>query len=97
MTTGSPLPARAAPDDLIDTVAREIQLRGLTRSAVLFLEAGRPGEMLGGEAMCFFDPGLHRVFAGEIDGVDRVLADPRGMERLIVRLEELDESSGWDA
>jgi len=91
------LPARPAPEELIHTVAREIQLRGLTGSALLFLEAGRPGEMLGSEAMCFFDPELHRVFAGGIVGVDRVLADPRGIERLIVRLEELDDSSGWDA
>jgi hypothetical protein len=95
--TGPHLPARPAPEELIDTVAREIQLRGLTGCALLFLEAGRPGEMLGSEAMCFFDPELHLVFAGGIDGVDRVLADPRGMERLMVRLEELDVSSGWDA
>jgi hypothetical protein len=95
--TASPFPGRLAPDDLIDTVAREIQLRGLTVPALMFLEAGRPGEPLGGEAMCFFDRELHRVFTGDIAGLDVVFADPRGPERLIVRLEELDESSGWDA
>jgi len=47
--------------------------------------------------MCFFDRELRRAFTGGIEGVEIVLADPRGPERLIVRLEELDESSGWDA
>jgi hypothetical protein len=95
--TASPLSGRPAPDDLIETVAREIQLRGLTVPALMFLEAGRPGELLGGEAMCFFDRELRHAFMGGIEGVEIVLADPRGPERLIVRLEELDESSGWDA
>jgi hypothetical protein len=97
MTASPYSTSRPAPDELIDTVAREIQLRGLTAPALLFLEAGRPGELLGGEAMCFFDRELHRVFTGEVAGVDRVLADPRGLERLIVRLEEIDQPIGWDA
>jgi hypothetical protein len=95
--TASSQPGQAAPDELIDTVALEIQLRGLTAPALMFLEAGRPGELLGGEAMCFFDRELHRVFSGEVAGVDRVMADPQGVERLIMRLEELDETSSWDA
>jgi hypothetical protein len=84
-------------DDLVDAVAREIQLRGLTVSAVMFLEASRPYRPLGGQAMCFFDPLLRGVFTGDVVGVDRVMAHEDGIERLIERLEELDEEPTWDA
>jgi hypothetical protein len=84
-------------DDLLESVAREIQLRGLTAPAVMFLEASRPYRPLGSQAMCFFDPMLRQLFSGEIVGVDAVLADDGGIERLIERLEELDEECTWDA
>lgn len=84
-------------DELVESVAREIQLRGLTAPVVMFLEASRPYRPLGSQAMLFFDPLLQGVFTGEIAGVDRVLADEAGIERLIERLEELDEDIRWDA
>ena len=43
-------------DELVELVAREIQLRGLTGPAVSFLEASRPYRPLGANAMLFFDP-----------------------------------------
>jgi hypothetical protein len=87
----------AIQDDLVDAIAREVQLRGLATPMVLFLEASRPYRPLGGQAMLFFDPALHGILTGGIAGVDRVLADESGIERLIERLEELDEASRWDA
>ncbi len=84
-------------EELVDSVAREIQFRGLTTPVVLFLEASRPYRQLGGQAMLFFDPLLRGVFTGEVAGVDRVLAEEGGVERLIERLEELDDDLGWDA
>jgi hypothetical protein len=45
-------------DELVERVAREIQLRGLTGPAVHFLEASRPYRALGANAMLFFDPVL---------------------------------------
>jgi len=42
-------------DDLVEQAAREIQLRGLTVPAVLFLQASRPYRQLGSAAMVFFD------------------------------------------
>ena len=84
-------------DDLVDAVAREIQLRGLSIPVVMFLEASRPDRPLGGQAMCFFDPLLRGIFTGDVVGVDRVLADDTGIERLIERLEELDAEPTWDA
>jgi len=52
-------------DELVERVAREIQLRGLTGPAVHFLEASRPYRPLGANAMLFFDPVLRGLFGGD--------------------------------
>jgi hypothetical protein len=84
-------------DELVEQVAREIQLRGLTSSAVLFLEASRPYRSLGANAMLFFDPVLRGLFGGELASASEILADDTGIELLIARLEEIDEEITWDA
>jgi hypothetical protein len=84
-------------DELVELVAREIQLRGLTGPAVSFLEASRPYRPLGSNAMLFFDPLLRGFFGGDLESASEILADEAGIEMLIVRLSELDEASGWDA
>ncbi len=84
-------------DDLVEEVAREIQLRGLTTSAVHFLHASRPYRPLGANAMLFFDPVLRSLFGGDMAGASAILADEDGIEQLIERLEELDEETAWDA
>ena len=84
-------------DELVETVAREIQLRGLTGPAVHFLEASRPYRSLGANAMLFFDPVLHGVFGGDMASVTELLADDAGIEQLIMRLEEIDDEMTWDA
>jgi hypothetical protein len=84
-------------DDLVEQAAREIQLRGLTVSAVLFLQASRPYRPLGSSAMVFFDPVLHHVFGGELPVASQILADDLGIEQLIERLQDPDEEIAWDA
>jgi len=84
-------------DALVEDVAREIRLRGLTGPAVHFLEASRPYRPLGAPAMLFFDPVLRDVFGGELPSASELLRDDIGIEALIDRLEELDQSDGWDA
>ena len=84
-------------DELVEDVAREIQLRGLTASAVHFLQASRPYRPLGSNAMLFFDPVLRGVFGGDMPGASALLADEDGIEQLIDRLEDLSEETGWDA
>lgn len=84
-------------DELVEQVAREIQLRGLTQSAVLFLEASRPYRALGANAMLFFDPVLRGVFGGDLASASELMTDETGIELLIARLEEIDEESAWDA
>jgi hypothetical protein len=84
-------------DELIEQVAREIQLRGLTGPAVHFLQASRPYRALGANAMLFFDPVLRGLFGGELAGASAILADDAGIELLIERLEELADEVAWDA
>ena len=84
-------------DELVEQVAREIQLRGLTGPAVHFLEASRPYRALGANAMLFFDPVLRGVFGGDLASASEILADDTGIELLIARLEETDEEIAWDA
>jgi hypothetical protein len=84
-------------DELVEQVAREIQLRGLTGPAVHFLQASRPYRPLGANAMLFFDPVLRSLFGGELDSASEILADDTGIELLIERLEEFDEETSWDA
>lgn len=84
-------------DDLVEQAAREIQLRGLSVPAVLFLQASRPYRQLGSGAMVFFDPSLHSVFGGELAVASEILADDLGIERLIERLQDPDEDTAWDA
>ncbi len=84
-------------DELVEQVAREIQLRGLTAPAVHFLHASRPYRPLGANAMLFFDPVLRSLFGGDLAEATAILADDDGIEQLIERLEELDEETAWDA
>lgn len=84
-------------EDPIEDVAREIQLYGMTGPAMLFLEGCRPYRALGSQAMLFFDPVLRTIFGSGSDSMYRVLSDEAGIERLIERLEEIDEEPGFDA
>jgi hypothetical protein len=82
---------------LVEAVAREIRLRGLTGPAVHFLEASRPYRPLGAPAMLFFDPVLRELFGGQLPSASELLCDDLGIEALIDRLDEADDGGGWDA
>ncbi len=84
-------------EDPVEYVAREIQLYGMTGPAMMFLEASRPYRSLGSQAMLFFDPYLRTIFGSGSDAMQRVLGDEGGIERLMERLEEIDEEPGCDA
>ena len=84
-------------EDPIEDVAREIQLYGMTGPAMMFLEASRPYRALGSQAMLFFDPVLRTIVGRGSDSMYRILSDESGIDRLIERLEEIDEEPGCDA
>ena len=87
----------AVDNDDVEVVAREIQLRGATIPAVMFLEASRGSTPLDGQAMLFFDPVIRGVFGGDLAPAQNLLAHDDGIERLIDRLEELYNEVGLDA
>ena len=60
--------------DDVEVVAREIQLRGATIPAVLFLEANRASCPLDGQAMLFFDPVIRGVFGGDLKAARTLLS-----------------------
>ncbi len=95
--TFSVLPGDEQRAALVEEVAREIQLCGMTGPAVLFLHASMPDGGLVGSAMTFFDPVLRQLFGGGSAPASALLADEAGIEQLLDRLEELDEESVWDA
>ena len=84
-------------EDPVEDVAREIQLYNISGPAMMFLEASRPYRALGSQAMLFFDPVLRSIFGSGSDAMYRVLADESGIDRLMERLEEIDEEIGCDA
>lgn len=91
-------PSEEQRDELVEQVAREIELLGMSGPAVHFLEASRPYRALGANAMLFFDPLLRGVFGGELASASEILADDAGIEQLIARLEEQgDDDVAWDA
>ncbi len=92
-----PEPIDERREALVEAVAREIRIRGLTGPAVHFLEASRPYRPLGAPAMLFFDPVLGELFGGQTPSASELLRDDIGIEALIDRLEDLDEPDGWDA
>jgi hypothetical protein len=90
-------PGEERREALVEAVAREIRLRGLTGPAVHFLEASRPYRPLGAPAMLFFDPVLRELFGGELPSASELLRDDLGIEALIDRLDDMDDGDGWDA
>jgi hypothetical protein len=93
----NPEPMDERREALVEAVAREIRIRGVTGTAVHFLEASRPYRPLGAPAMLFFDPVLRELFGGQTPTASELLRDDIGIEALIDRLEDLDEPDGWDA
>jgi len=92
-----PEPTEEERIELVEQVAREIHLRGLTAPAIHFLEASRPLSGLSGSAMLFFDPVLRQLFGSGSAPIGTILADEEGIDRLIDRVLELDAEEGWHA
>jgi hypothetical protein len=82
--------SEARRDQLIERWAARIVDRGLATAAVFLLEAHKPLGGIGAHAMMGFQPliePLLRIDAGELAAFMR---HPDNIERLILRIEELD-------
>ena len=63
----------------------------------LFERLGEPARMRQLARYDLFDPALRTIFGSGSDAMYRVLSDESDIERLIERLEEIDDEPGCDA
>lgn len=79
---------------LIDKVAKKIVDRGMSVPAILFLESVKPLSFLGSQLLVFLNPMIQAVLnLKEYDELTKMLEERENVERLIVRIEELEAQS----
>jgi len=79
---------------LIDAVAVRIVNMGMTAPAVFFLESAKPLSFVGSQVLVFLEPFVKSVL--NLASYDRfvvLLEDRKSIERLIVRIEDLDDEA----
>ncbi len=85
-------PARLSDEEIFTQVATRIVRMRLTAPAIFFLESSKPLSYMGSQALVFFEPFVKSVL--NVAYYDRfvVLLEDRGsVERLLLRIEELDQ------
>src|SRR6266852_1022428 len=93
---GAPMPDTPppAPNELLDRIAAEVVRRGLVTPAVFFIELNRPLSFLAGQAAHMLFPFLAPVLGiGLARQVAELLEDPRNVDRLLNRIEQIAISS----
>jgi hypothetical protein len=83
-------------EELVEQVAREIQLRGLTARPSTSCTPAVPTGLWAPTRCCSSIPSC-AACSGRPRRATAILADDDGIEQLIERLEELDEEIAWDA
>ncbi|MEN3001909.1 MAG: hypothetical protein ABDI19_08725 [Armatimonadota bacterium] len=79
-------------EELIETLAQFVVKRGLAAPAVLFLELHRPLAFIGSQAGIVFSPFLVALFGFQrVDEYTQLLSERENWDRLIERIEELEE------
>lgn len=96
MDRGTPiLPAGLNPEDdrFLQRLARQIEGRGLTAPAIVFLECFRPAAFLGGQAMRVVSPFAQLARGGrDWDRLSQILEVRGSVDRLLAYLEVVPES-----
>ena len=78
----------------IDAAARAVVSRGMSAPAILLLESSKPVAFLGSQALHFLDPFVRSLFdAPRYEILARALEDRENVERLLVRIEQLEEDA----
>jgi len=93
---GRPLDRGADEDEreLIESVARAIVVRGMAAPAILMLESSKPLSFLGSQALHFLEPFVRSLFdSTQFSRFARALENRENVERLLVRIEALDEEA----
>lgn len=82
-------------EQLSNRIANRINRHGLTIPAVMFLEMHKPLAGVGGALVHLLAPGLDWVLGDQnTDDLAILLSDREQVERLIARIEELDNKTG---
>jgi hypothetical protein len=85
-------PLTEGEEALIERIAQGIARRRLSSPAILFLESLRPLHFIGSQAMVFFAPVVKALVQGkDYDTVTSILERRSGVERLLQRIEALEE------
>ncbi|MFB3909149.1 MAG: hypothetical protein ACE15D_12180 [Candidatus Eisenbacteria bacterium] len=92
---GAPPPDGVEPDPdekLLTAVATKIVRMGLAVPAVFFLESSKPLSFVGSQALVFFEPFVKAFLnVASYDRFTALMEDRKNVERLIRRVEELEE------
>ncbi|MCS7191211.1 MAG: hypothetical protein NZ843_06375 [Fimbriimonadales bacterium] len=84
--------SEAQKQELIDALATQIVRRGLSSPAILFLELHKPLAFIGSQAGIVFSPFLAPFFGfDKVDLYTQLLSDRENWDRLVERIEELEE------
>lgn len=83
-----------ATRELIEKVARAVVARGMAVPAILVLESSKPLSFLGSQALHFLEPFVRALMDGATFTLfAKALEDRENVERLLVRIEALDEET----
>ncbi|MDM7460741.1 MAG: hypothetical protein P3X24_003710 [bacterium] len=90
--------SEARKQELIDALAHQVVQRGLSAPAVLFLELHKPFAFIGSQAGVVFAPFLAPLLGFErVDTYTQLLGERENWDRLIERIEELNEERKMQA
>lgn len=81
-------------DELLDKLARMVVERGLVTPAIFLLESMKPLSFIGSQVLVFLEPLIKSVFTvREYDEYTRLLEDRSNVERLLLRIEALEDEA----
>lgn len=87
-----PTPAQLTDEEIFTQVATRIVRMRLTAPAIFFLESSKPLSYVGSQALVFFEPFVKSVLnVAHYDRFVALLEDRGSVERLLLRVEELDQ------
>jgi hypothetical protein len=79
---------------LIEAVALRVVRMGMAAPAVFFLESTKPLSYVGSQALVFLEPFVKSVLnLASYDRFTALVEDRKNIEKLILRIEDLDETS----
>ena len=79
-------------EELLEAVAREIVARRLAAPAIFFLESSKPLSFVASQGLVFLGPFVDAAFSiPNYEGFCRLMEDRANVEKLIQRLEALEE------